>query len=205
MYKLVLLRHSESLWNKENKFTGWVDVELSDFGREQAKKAGQALKEAGFFFDIAFTSVLRRATETLDIVLKEMGSSNVIIEKSPNLNERRYGALQGVDKQEAIDKFGLEQVMIWRRGYKVKPPGGESLEDVFLRVVFYFQEKIAPAILGQKNVLVVAHGNSLRALVKMLNNVSDKDIEKLEIPIGVPIVYELDKNLKPVAFSELLC
>lgn len=205
MYKLVLLRHGESLWNRDNIFTGWVDIGLSDIGRTQAKRAGFLLKENGFVFDMAFTSVLKRATQTLDIVLKEMGLLNVVIvERSLCLNERHYGALQGVNKETAVEKFGLEQFTIWRRGYKGRPPAGESLEDVFLRVVPYWKEKIEPVILQQKSVLIVAHGNSLRALVKMLDNISDKDIEKLEIPIGVPIVYELDENLKPVAFSKLL-
>jgi len=216
MYKIVLLRHGESLWNRDNIFTGWVDIELSDFGCEQAKKAGLLLKKNGFVFDVAFTSALKRATETLEIVLKEMGLSDLaIVETSSCLNERHYGVLQGVNKKEVEEKFGIEQFTIWRRGYKTKPPASvkplvgepssESLEDVFLRVVPYWQEKIAPAILQQKNVLIVAHGNSLRALVKMLDNISDKDIEKLEIPTGVPIVYELDENLKPVAFFKLLC
>ncbi|MFH0739482.1 MAG: 2,3-bisphosphoglycerate-dependent phosphoglycerate mutase [bacterium] len=205
MYKLVLLRHGESLWNKENVFTGWTDIELSDFGCLQAKKAGALLKEKGFIFDMAFTSVLKRATQTLEIVLKEMGlDSVVIIERSSCLNERHYGALQGINKKDVVEKFGLEQFIIWRRGYKVRPPNGESLEDVFLRVVPYFHEKIAPAVLEKKNVLIVAHGNSLRALIKMLDNISDKDIEKLEVPTGVPIIYELDKDLKPIAFSKLL-
>lgn len=214
IYKLVLLRHGESLWNKENIFTGWTDIELSDFGREQAKKAGLLLKENGFVFDVAFTSVLKRAVETLDIVLKEMNLSGISIEKAWQLNERHYGALQGINKKMSVEKFGSEQVMIWRRGYKTKPPAcakasagepnSESLEDVFLRVVPYWKEKIAPAILQKRNVLIVAHGNSLRALVKMLDNISDKDIEKLNIPTGVPIIYELDENLKPVAFFKLV-
>ena len=209
MYKLVLLRHGESLWNKENIFTGWTDIELSDFGREQAKKAGLLLKENGFVFDVAFTSVLKRSTETLEIVLKEMNLSGISIEKAWQLNERHYGALQGINKKMSVEKFGSEQVMIWRRGYKTKPPKDsegktESLEDVFLRVVPYWKEKIAPAILQKRNVLIVAHGNSLRALVKMLDNISDKDIEKLNIPTGVPIIYELDENLKPVAFFKLV-
>lgn len=158
---------------------------------------------------MVFTSVLKRATETVEIVLQEMGLSNVVIERSSRLNERHYGALQGVNKDAVIEKFGLEQFTIWRRGYKTKPPKDndgktESLEDVFLRVVPYWKEKIALVILQQKNVLIVAHGNSLRALVKMLDNISDKDIEKLEIPTGLPIIYELDESLSPVAFSKLV-
>lgn len=205
MYKVVLLRHGESVWNKENIFTGWIDIGLSDFGREQAKKAGLLLKENGFVFDMAFTSVLKRASQTLEIILKEMDLFSIPVEKAWQLNERHYGALQGVNKETAIEKFGLNQIMIWRRGYKVGPPDGESLEDVFFRVVPYWKEKIAPAILQKKNVLIVAHGNSLRALVKMLDNISDKDIEKLNIPTAAPIIYELNENLKPVAFFKTLC
>ncbi|MDD4990391.1 MAG: 2,3-diphosphoglycerate-dependent phosphoglycerate mutase [Candidatus Pacebacteria bacterium] len=216
MYKVVLLRHGESIWNAQNKFTGWVDIELSEKGREQAKNVGLILKEKGFVFDIAFTSVLKRAIETLEITLEAMGLLSVPIEKAWQLNERHYGALQGVEREKAVEKFGLEQVMAWRRGYKTKPPhqnsvwcGGkppalvgenpssESLEDVFLRVAAYWKEKITPAILEGKNILIVAHGNSLRALVKMLDNISDKDIENLNIPIGIPLVYELNGGLTP--------
>ncbi|MDD5739022.1 MAG: 2,3-bisphosphoglycerate-dependent phosphoglycerate mutase [Candidatus Pacebacteria bacterium] len=213
MYKLVLLRHGESVWNKENIFTGWVDVELSDLGKEQAKQAGILLKESGFVFDVAFTSVLKRATQTLDIVLKEMGLSDVVIvERSVYLNERHYGLLQGMNKKQAVEKFGLEQVTTWRRGYKERPPAfaspnpavteneptSESLEEVCLRVVPYWQEKIAPLIIQGRNILISAHGNSLRALIKKLDDISDKDIEKLNIPVGIPLVYELDEILKPI-------
>ena len=209
IYKLVLLRHGESLWNKENIFTGWVDIELSDFGRTQAKEAGLLLKENGFVFDTALTSVLKRASETLEIVLKEMGLYDiVIIESSVCLNERHYGLLQGMNKKEAVEKFGLEQVMIWRRGYKTKPPAcakvkagepnTESLEDVFLRVAPYWQEKIASLIVLGKNIIISAHGNSLRALIKKLDNISDKDIESLNIPVGIPLIYELDEKLEPI-------
>lgn len=204
MYKLVLLRHGESVWNKENKFAGWVDIELTEKGREQAKNVGLILKEKGFVFDVVFTSVLKRAIETSEIVLQEMGLSGVSIEKAWQLNERHYGALQGIEREKAVKKFGLEQILAWRRGYKTKPPAltgenpaCESLEDVFLRVVPYWQEKIVPAILEGKNVLISAHGNSLRALVKMLDNISDKDIEDLNIPIGIPLVYELNSDLTP--------
>ncbi len=205
MYKLVLLRHGESIWNKENKFAGWTDIELSERGREQARNVGLILKEKGFTFNIAFTSVLKRAIETLEIMLETMGLSAIPVEKAWQLNERHYGALQGIGKKEAVEKFGLEQVMAWRRGYKTKPPAlagenppSESLEDVFLRVVPYWQEKIAPAIRQGKKILISAHGNSLRALVKMLDNISDKDIEKLNIPIGIPLVYELNSDLTPI-------
>jgi len=221
MYKLVLLRHGESIWNKENIFTGWVDIGLSDFGKEQAREAGILLKESGFVFDLAFTSILKRAIQTLEIVLKEMGLDDVVIvERSLFLNERHYGLLQGMHKKEAVEKFGLEQVMAWRRGYKTRPPAfapsnsletkavfdkslvcepnSESLEDVYLRVIPYWQEKIAPFILQGRSILISAHGNSLRALIKKLDGISDKDIENLNIPVGIPLVYELDENLKPI-------
>lgn len=204
MFKLVLLRHGESIWNKENRFAGWVDIELSEKGREQAKNIGLILKEKGFVFDAAFSSVLKRAVGTLEIMLETMGLSAIPVEKAWQLNERHYGALQGIEREKAVKKFGLKQVMAWRRGYKTKPPAltgenpaCESLEDVFLRVVPYWQEQIAPAILKGKSILIVAHGNSLRALVKMLDNISDKDIEDLNIPIGIPLVYELKSDLTP--------
>ncbi|MEK7104122.1 MAG: 2,3-bisphosphoglycerate-dependent phosphoglycerate mutase [Patescibacteria group bacterium] len=204
-HKLVLLRHGESLWNKENIFTGWIDIPLSDFGRTQAKEAGFLLKENGFVFNMAFTSVLKRASETLEIVLQEMDLAFIPIEKVWQLNERHYGLLQGMNKKEAVEKFGLEQVMAFRRGYRAKPPSldkgsppyTESLEDVYLRVIPFFHEKIEPLILQGKNILISAHGNSLRALIKKLDNISDKDIENLNIPLGIPLVYELNENLKP--------
>jgi len=204
MYKLVLLRHGESVWNRDNIFAGWVDVELSDRGVEQAQEAGRVLREKGFVFDLAFTSVLQRAASTLEIVLKEMGLADVlIVENSWRLNERHYGALQGVNKKEAVGKFGAEQVMVWRRGYKIKPPKDaenktESLEDVFLRVLPYWQEKIAPAILAGKKVLIVAHGNSLRALAKLFDQLSDEAVEMLNIPTGIPLVYEFNDDLQPL-------
>lgn len=206
MHKIVLLRHGESLWNKENRFAGWVDIELSDLGKEQAKEAGVLLRKSSFVFDVAFTSVLKRAIETLEITLKEMNQADMPVEKSWQLNERHYGLLQGINKKEAVEKFGLEQVMIWRRGYKARPPAlkkgsppfTESLEDVYLRVVPYWQEKIAPLVIQGKNILISAHGNSLRALIKKLDNISDKDIENLNIPVGIPLVYELDEKLKPI-------
>ncbi len=204
MYKLVLLRHGESIWNAQNKFAGWTDIELSEKGREQAKNVGLILKEKGFVFDVAFTSVLKRAIETLEIMLETMGLSAIPTERAWQLNERHYGALQGVEREKAVEKFGLEQVIAWRRGYKTKPPAlalenpaCESLEDVFLRVVPYWQEKIAPLVKQGKSILISAHGNSLRALVKMLDNISDKDIENLNIPIGIPLIYELNSDLTP--------
>ncbi len=206
MHKLVLLRHGESIWNRDNIFTGWVDVELSERGKEQAEEAARILKEQGFVFDIAFASVLKRAVKTLEIVLETMGLSGIPFEKAWQLNERHYGSLQGVGKKDAVKRFGLEQVMAWRRGYKQRPPESsgkeppfsESLEDVFLRVSVYWREKIVPTIQQGKTVLISAHGNSLRALVKWLDKISDQEIEKLNIPIGIPLVYELDDNLKPL-------
>jgi len=208
MRKIVLLRHGESIWNRDNIFTGWVDVGLSDRGERQAKEAARVLKERGFVFDMAFTSVLKRAVDTLRIVLREMGLENIQVEQSWRLNERHYGALQGVNKKEAVKTFGAEQTQKWRRGYSVRPPAlnnpkeneptSESLEDVFLRAMPYWQEKIAPAIRQGKNVLISAHGNSLRALVKRLDKVSDEEIEKLNIPVGIPLIYELDDDLKPI-------
>ncbi|MCL5010954.1 MAG: 2,3-bisphosphoglycerate-dependent phosphoglycerate mutase [Patescibacteria group bacterium] len=207
MHKIVLLRHGESVWNKENRFAGWADVELTEKGIEQARKAGIVLKEQGFVFDAAFTSVLKRAVQTTRLVLQEMGLGNIAIEQSWRLNERHYGALQGVNRKEAVKEFGTEQVQIWRRSYNVRPPAAveqkenepacESLEDVFSRVVPYWQEKISPAIRQGKNVLISAHGNSLRALVKMLDEISDEEIEKLNIPVCIPLVYELSGGLRP--------
>lgn len=208
MHKLVLLRHGESIWNRDNIFTGWVDIGLSERGIEQAKEAARMLKEQGFVFDIAFTSVLKRAVETLEIVLEIMGLSGILVKKARQLNERHYGSLQGVNKKEAVEKFGAERVRRWRRGYNERPPlisnpkknepSSESLAEVVLRVLPYWQEEIAPAIKQRKAVLISAHGNSLRALVKGLDKVSDQEIEKLNIPTGIPLVYELDDNLKPL-------
>jgi len=207
-YKIVLLRHGESLWNAQNKFTGWIDVELSELGLQQAKKAGELLKENKFSFDVVFASALKRSIQTAEIVLQETGNAKTLIEKNWQLNERHYGLLQGMDKQEAVEKFGIEQVMAFRRSYKTRPPAldkqeesiplTESLEDVYLRVQPFWLEKIAPLVLQGKSVLVSAHGNSLRALIKMLDCVSDQEIEKLNIPTGVPLVYVLDENLKPI-------
>jgi len=206
MYKLVLLRHGESLWNRDNIFTGWVDIGLSDFGKIQSQQAGKILKENNFIFDVAFTSVLKRATQTLEIVLDKMGQSNILIEKSWQLNERHYGLLQGMDKKEAVKKFGMNQVMAWRRSFKEKPPAlvrgdpplTESLEDVCLRVVPYWEKEIVPCIMKGERILISAHGNSLRALIKNLDNISDKDIENLNIPTGVPLVYEFNEKFEPV-------
>lgn len=217
--KLVLLRHGESEWNKENRFTGWTDVDLSEEGIKEAENAGKLLKEKGFAFDISFTSVLKRATKTLDIVLKEM-NLDIPVHYSYRLNERHYGALQGLNKDEMRKKFGEEQVHIWRRSYDVRPPKltkdderypgndpkykdltpeelplTECLKDTLERVLPYYNNEIKKHLENKENVLVVAHGNSLRSIIKYLENISDEDIMNVEIPTGVPYVYELDDNL----------
>ena len=199
MHKIVLLRHGEIVWNRDNIFAGWVDVALSDRGVAQAKEAGRALQKNGFVFDLAFTSVLQRAACTLEIVLKEMGLSDVVIvEGSRCLNERHYGTLQGVNKKEAVKKFGADQVQKIRRGYNECPPEGESLANVVGRVAPYWEEKIIPVVLQGKKVLIVAHGNSLRALVKLFDHLSDEAVESLNIPTGIPLVYEFNDDLLPL-------
>jgi 2,3-bisphosphoglycerate-dependent phosphoglycerate mutase len=222
MTKLVLLRHGESLWNKENRFGGWTDTDLSEKGIAEAKKAGQILREQGYTFDVAFTSVLKRAIRTLWIVLDVMDLMWIPVYRSWRLNERFYGALQGLNKSETAAKFGEGQVLIWRRSYDIAPPAlektddrypgqdpkygdlnekeipvTESLKDTLNRVLPYWHEVIAPANKEGKRVLVSAHGNSLRALVKYLDNISDQDILSLNIPTGIPLVYELDENFEP--------
>ena len=218
MIKLVLVRHGESIWNKENKFTGWTDVDLSDNGIKEAKLAGKLLKEKGYTFDVAYTSVLKRANHTLDIILKEL-NLNININYAWQLNERHYGALQGLNKDETRKKYGEEQVHIWRRSYDVKPPSLDSgdkryiemkekyteylphtecLKDTIERVVPYFETAIKPDLKEGKKVIIVAHGNSLRGLIKYLDKISDEEIINLEIPTGRPIIYELDNNLKPI-------
>ncbi|HQI42229.1 MAG: phosphoglyceromutase [Ignavibacteriales bacterium UTCHB2] len=223
MYKVVLLRHGESTWNKENRFTGWTDVDLSEKGLEEARKAGQVLKSEGFKFDIAYTSVLKRAIRTLWITLDELDLMWIPVFRSWRLNERHYGALQGLNKAETAQKFGEDQVKIWRRSYDIPPPAleknderfpgkdaryaelkdnelplTECLKDTVARFVPYWENTIAPMVKSGKRVLITAHGNSLRALVKYLDNVSEKDIVELNIPTGIPLVYELDENLKPI-------
>ena len=223
MIRLVLLRHGESIWNKENKFTGWIDVDLSKKGVAEAKKAGQTLKEQGYSFDIAFTSVLKRAIRTLWIVLDEMDLMWIPVDISWRLNERHYGALQGLNKAEMAAKFGEGQVLIWRRSYDVQPPSLEKTDEMYLgndpryedldekevplteclrdtvnRFLPYWHEVLAPAMKSGKRVLISAHGNSLRALVKHLDNIADEDIVKLNIPTGIPLVYELSESLKPI-------
>ena len=219
MKQLVLIRHGESVWNKENRFTGWVDVGLSDKGLQEAKAAGQALKKAGFTFDIAFTSVLRRAITTLWNVQDEMDLLWIPVHKSWRLNERHYGALQGLNKAETAAKHSDEQVKIWRRSFDVPPPPlehwdpkypgndrryqagempkTESLKDTIARALPYWHEKVAPELKAGKRVIIAAHGNTLRALIKHLDSISDKDIVELELPTGAPIYYELTDDLKP--------
>lgn len=217
--KLVLLRHGESVWNKENRFTGWTDVDLSENGVKEAENAGKLLKEKGYTFDVSFTSVLKRANKTLEIVLKEM-NLDIPVHYSYRLNERHYGALQGLNKDEMRKKFGEEQVHIWRRSYDVRPPEltkederypgndpkykdltpeelplTECLKDTLERVLPYYNNEIKKYLENKENVLVVAHGNSLRSIIKYLENISDADIMSVEIPTGVPYVYELDDNL----------
>jgi len=224
MRRLVLLRHGESVWNKQNRFTGWTNVDLSEKGVEEAKQAGETLKKEGYSFDVAFTSVLVRATRTLDIVLQEMGLTSIPIIKSWRLNERHYGALQGLNKAEMAAKYGEAQVKIWRRSYDIRPPAitkddprylgndplykdlspeqiplAECLKDNVVRTLPFWDSDIAPAIKSGKQVLIAAHGNSLRSLVKFLDSVSDAEITELNIPTGIPLVYELDdRTLKPL-------
>ncbi len=224
MFKIVLLRHGESIWNKENRFTGWADVELSEAGMEEAKEAGQILKKEGWVFDLVYTSILKRAIDTTNIVLAELDEvrpRQIVL--AWELNERHYGGLQGLNKKEMADKYGQEQVHLWRRSYGTRPPElsdedferqnaqaifkdipedkmpkTESLADCYARAVDYWQSDIAPEIKNGKKVLVSAHGNSLRAIVKFLDDISDDEISNLNIPTGVPLVYELDGNLKPL-------
>jgi 2,3-bisphosphoglycerate-dependent phosphoglycerate mutase len=220
---LVLLRHGESTWNQENRFTGWADVDLTDSGAQEALQAARDLAEKGFVFDIAYTSVLKRAIKTLWIVLEEMDLMWIPVHRSWRINERHYGALQGLNKSETAKQFGLEQVMIWRRSYDVPPPPlskndehypakdpryaslkpeelplAESLKDVVARFLPYWDAVIAPAIREGKRVLIAAHGNSLRALIKFLDGISDEKIVELNIPTGLPLVYELNDDSKPI-------
>ncbi|MDM9561756.1 MULTISPECIES: 2,3-diphosphoglycerate-dependent phosphoglycerate mutase [Bordetella] len=223
MHKLVLMRHGESQWNLENRFTGWTDVDLTDTGREQARKAGELLKKEGYEFDLAYTSVLKRAIRTLWIALDAMDAMYTPVGINWRLNERHYGSLQGLNKAETAAKYGDEQVLIWRRAYAIAPeplaldderhprfdsryakipadqlPATECLKDTVARVLPFWNESIAPAIRAGRRVLVAAHGNSLRALIKHLDNISDDDIVGLNIPTGQPLVYELDDALRPI-------
>jgi len=228
MKKLVLIRHGESIWNQENRFTGWTDVGLSDKGLEEAHQGGRILAKEGYVFDIAFTSVLRRAIKTLWIVLDEMDLMWIPVHNSWRLNERHYGALQGLNKKEMAEKHGEKQVHIWRRSYDIRPPAltpddpryngrdprykglapgeiplTECLKDTVERFLPYWHETVAPKVAAGKSVLIVAHGNSLRALVKYLDRVSDEDITTLNIPTGIPLVYQLDDRLRPIRHDYL--
>ncbi len=224
--KLVLVRHGESQWNLENRFTGWTDVDLTQKGIEEAKKGGQTLKEGGFIFDVAYTSYQKRAIKTLNYILEEIDQLYLPVYKTWRLNERHYGALQGLNKAETAKKYGDEQVHIWRRSFDVAPPKledgderlaendiryanmgdlprGESLKDTIARVLPYWNETISKDIQNGKNVIIAAHGNSLRALIKYLLNISDKDILDLNLPTGKPLIFELDKELNIVSYPEL--
>ncbi|MCU0373533.1 MAG: 2,3-bisphosphoglycerate-dependent phosphoglycerate mutase [Ignavibacteria bacterium] len=194
--KLVIVRHGQSQWNLENRFTGWIDIDLSEKGIEEAHSAGKKL--TGYKFDMAFTSALTRAQRTLDIILDEIGQKGIPVEKDKALNERMYGDLQGLNKDETREKFGADQVHIWRRSYDVAPPNGESLKDTAARVMPYWEEKIVPELRKDKCILISAHGNSLRALVMHLEKLSKEQILQTEIPTGVPKYYELDENLNVI-------
>lgn len=194
MSDLVIVRHGQSQWNLENRFTGWIDIDLSEKGIEEARNAGEKLK--GYKFDIAFTSALIRAQRTLDIILELIGQKDIPVIKDKALNERMYGDLQGLNKDETRKKFGDEQVKLWRRSYDIAPPNGESLKDTAARVIPFYEEKIVPELKAEKNVLISAHGNSLRALVMHLENLSKEQILETEIPTGIPKVYKLDGSLK---------
>ena len=196
MATLVLLRHGESQWNLENRFTGWVDVPLSPKGEEEARQAGEKLKAAHIHFDMAFTSVLQRANRTMEIALDILGQQGIPVEKDQALNERHYGDLQGLNKAETAQKYGEEQVHIWRRSYDVPPPGGESLKDTAARTLPYYEAKILPMIKAGKNILVAAHGNSLRSMVMHLDHLTKEQVLELNLGTGVPIVYELDTEGK---------
>lgn len=201
MARLILLRHGESQWNLENRFTGWVDVPLSPRGIQEAKNAGDKLR--GFTFDRAFTSVLVRANETLRLVLEAIGQPHIPIEKDKALNERMYGELQGLNKAETAKKYGDEQVKIWRRSFDVRPPGGESLQDTADRVLPYYESKIKPFLLKGETILIAAHGNSLRALVMQLEQLSKEQVLELNIPTGAPLLYEFDHHGKVLSHRYL--
>jgi len=223
MIKLVLVRHGQSMWNLENRFTGWTDVELSEQGIKEAKEAGKVLKEKGFSFDVAYTSVLKRANDTLRYILEKLGEQDIPVKKSWRLNERHYGALQGLNKDETREKYGEEQVLLWRRSTDVRPPAlskdderypgndskyselkeeelptTENLIDTIERVMVYWNSDIVKDLKAGKKVIIAAHGNSLRGLIKYLDNMTDEEVIKLELQTGNPICYELDDNLKPI-------
>ncbi|MFN0318421.1 MAG: 2,3-diphosphoglycerate-dependent phosphoglycerate mutase [Burkholderiales bacterium] len=224
MFKIVLFRHGESIWNKENRFSGWTDVDLSEAGREEAREAGKLLKAEGLAFDVAFTSVLRRAIRTLWIALDELDLMWIPVHQAWQFNERHYGALQGLNKAQTAAQYGEDQVLVWRRGYDIPPPAldlsdarypgrdpryatlkpqdiprTESLKETVARVVPYWTKEIAPLVSSGQRVVIAAHGNSLRALIKYLDHVSDQEIVGLNIPTAIPLVYELDAQLKPLS------
>ncbi len=201
MARLILLRHGESQWNLENRFTGWVDVPLTPRGVQEARNAGEKLR--GFNFDRAYTSVLERANETLRLALDAIGQSTIPIEKDKALNERMYGELQGLNKTETAQKYGEAQVKIWRRSYDVRPPGGESLKDTAERVLPYYEHTIKPHLLDGETILIAAHGNSLRALIMELEQLSREQVLELNIPTGAPLLYELDRTGKVVSHRYL--
>lgn len=194
MPTLALVRHGQSQWNLENRFTGWVDVPLTDRGRAEATRAGELLQEAGVRFDIAFTSDLTRAQETLRLMLEVLGQSDIPIERDKALNERHYGALQGLNKAETAEKYGKEQVHIWRRSYDVPPPDGESLKDTAARTLPYFDSRILPQLKAGKDVIVAAHGNSLRSIVMQLDNLTREQVLELNLDTGVPLLYQIDDD-----------
>ena len=196
MNKLVIIRHGLTEWT--NRFTGWTDIDLAPEGIELTKKYALVLKEQGYKFDIGFTSVLKRGIKTLEIVLEVLGEQNIPVIKDQRLNERHYGALQGLNKAETAKKYGEEQVRLWRRSYDISPPAGESLKDTYNRVIPYYKEKIIPEISAGKKVIISGHSNSIRALVKYLENVSDQNIVEVNIPYCIPLVYEFDDNLKVI-------
>ena len=203
MSKLILLRHGQSTWNLENRFTGWVDVDLTPQGEAEAAQSGEKIKMAGIHLDKAFTSVLKRAIETLNICLRSAGQEGIPIEYDQALNERHYGDLQGLNKAETAEKFGDAQVKLWRRSYSVQPPGGESLENTAQRTLPYFESKILPALERGENILISAHGNSLRAIVMKLDNLTEEQIVELNIPNGVPIIYDFDSHGDVMGKAEL--
>ena len=203
MPKLVLVRHGESQWNLEDRFTGWVDVPLSPKGIEEAKKAGEKIKRENIHFDKAYTSDLKRAQRTLSLILEALGQTSIPVEKDQALNERHYGDLQGLNKAETAKKFGEEQVKIWRRSYDIAPPNGESLKDTAARTLPYFESKILRDLKQGKNILVAAHGNSLRSIVMDLDKLSKEQVLELNLGTGIPIIYQLDKDLKIISKKEL--
>ena len=203
MAKLILLRHGQSTWNLENRFTGWIDVPLTELGKREAEEAGNKIRIAGIHIDEAFTSVLVRAQDTLTICLRAAGQEGVPTHYDQAVNERHYGDLQGLNKAETAEKFGEAQVKLWRRSYDVKPPNGESLKDTAARTLPYFEHNILPAVSAGKNVIISAHGNSLRAIVMKLDNLDEQQVLELNIPNGIPIVYDMDPAGNPIGKTEL--